>query len=185
MYPAKPRATHQVIVNTTVQYPLFAPAVPHLLVVVLETLPVQSKLLQTVLVDIRQSASSQLANPYPCACSQMLRGHISIHACCTSCDLSSFFQTLEFSSACRIRLAFHVVVIVRPTASSDEERSAHKRCRAGSNLLDLRYGVWQRGRVIEKMLVEPNAVCQRVHSLGDAAASLGISPGIPRARHCF
>jgi hypothetical protein len=44
--------TYQLLENALVQPPLFRPAVPELLVVVLKALPVGSELRETVLVDV-------------------------------------------------------------------------------------------------------------------------------------
>lgn len=48
--------THQLLENALVQPPLFRPAVPELLVVVLQTLPVGPELGEAVLVDVLDTA---------------------------------------------------------------------------------------------------------------------------------
>jgi len=45
-------STHQVVVDTFVKLPLSLPALPELMVIIIETLPVLAEFIQTVLVDI-------------------------------------------------------------------------------------------------------------------------------------
>lgn len=78
-----------------------------------------------------------------------------VHAGCASCDLATLPQAVQLSPTVRLGLALHVVIVVRLAAGSNEEACAHKRCRRGSNFLDLGNGVRERSGVHEDLLVEP------------------------------
>ena len=54
-YRGRGEPTHQVLVDTLVQLPLIGAALPQLLVVVLEALPVGAELLETGLVDVLEA----------------------------------------------------------------------------------------------------------------------------------
>lgn len=77
-----------------------------------------------------------------------------VHAGCASCDLATLPQAVQLSPTVRLGLALHVVIVVRLAAGSNEEACAHKRCRRGSNFLDLGNGVRERSGVHEDLLVE-------------------------------
>jgi hypothetical protein len=54
-YRGRGKPTHQVLVDTLVQLPLIGTALPQLLVVVFEALPVGAELLETGLVDVLEA----------------------------------------------------------------------------------------------------------------------------------
>jgi hypothetical protein len=56
-------STYQLLKNALVQSPLLRPAVPELLVVVLQALPVGSELREAVLVDVLDAAMSVSVAP--------------------------------------------------------------------------------------------------------------------------
>lgn len=79
-----------------------------------------------------------------------------VHASCASCDLATLPQAVQLSSAVRLRLALHVVIVVCLAARANEEARAQKRCRGGSHLLDFRNGVGEGSGVHKDLLVEPD-----------------------------
>jgi hypothetical protein len=77
-----------------------------------------------------------------------------VHAGCASCDLATLPQAVQLSPTVRLGLALHVIIVVRLAAGSNKEACAHKRCRRGSDFLDLGNGVRERSGVHEDLLVE-------------------------------
>jgi len=155
------RLTYQVVEHTLVQRPLELPALPQLLVVVVETLPVLAELCQAVLVHVVQpvvrvrnnSCSRNIFDSIRRMLSSSFR--VYVHAGCASCDLATLPQAVQLSPSVRLGLALHVVIVVGLAAGSNEEARAHERRRRSSNLLDLGNGVRERSGVHEDLLVEP------------------------------
>lgn len=77
-----------------------------------------------------------------------------LHACGTSCDLSTFLHALQLAPAVRLGLAHHVVIVVGLAPCADEIGGTEEGRRAGSDLLDLGDVVGKRGGVDERLLVE-------------------------------
>lgn len=109
--------TYQVVEHTLVQSSLLLPALPKLLVVVFQALPVIPKYVEAVRIDVLQPVHSH--RKLRCHIKGLLKSS-SLHACCTSRDLPSLLQAIQLSSSIRLCLALHVVVIVRFTSGSDE-----------------------------------------------------------------
>lgn len=103
----------QLLKYTLVHLPLFRPAVPELLVVVLQTLPVGAELLEAVFIDVLDDAR------------------------CTPRDLAAFLHALQLSPAVCLGLAHHVVVIVGLASCANEEGGAEQGRRTGAELFDL------------------------------------------------
>lgn len=122
--------THQLLKNTLVERPLFWSALPQLLVVVLEALPVLAERLEAGLVDVVNDAPGAAG------------------------DAAALLEALELALARVVVLALHVVVVVGLAAGADEEGSREQRGGAGANLLDLGNGLGQRGGVVQHLLVE-------------------------------
>ena len=80
-------------------------------------------------------------------------------------------------------LALHEVIVVGFASCTDKVCGAHQRRRAGADLLDWWYGVWERGGVDEDFLVE--AVVGRMIRGGRQCRNLNSSHlhGLAR-RHC-
>jgi hypothetical protein len=157
--------TYQVVKHTLVQRPLPFPALPELLVAVVQALPVLAELGQAVLVDVLQPdflSQKKLVIP-PISLSYFLHllsdSGAYVHAGCASCDLATLPQAVQLSPSVRLRLALHVVIVVGLAARSNEEARAHKRCRGSSNLLDFGNGVRERSGVHKDLLVEPGRSC--------------------------
>ena len=147
--------THQVVVDTLVELPLGGAALPQLLVVVFEALPVGAELLEAGLVDVLDPGTSVSTHPnrhsahwFPIPPTSRAsnpgtsdrKWHI--HAPRASGDPAALLQALELAPARVLRLALHVVVIVVLAAGADEERGREERGGAGTDLLDLGDGVW-------------------------------------------
>lgn len=153
--------TYQVVENALVQGPLELPALPELLVVVVEALPVLAELGQAVLVDVVQPGCQvrcivRTRLSYNCiSCPLSSIPRVYVHAGCASCDLATLPQAVQLSPSARLGLALHVVIVVRLAARSNEEACAHKRCRGGSNFLDFGNGVREWSGVHKDLLVEP------------------------------
>lgn len=89
--------THQVVKNTLIQPPLHLPALPQLVVVVVQTLPMLSEFVQATLVDICQ------------------------HTRGTTGHLSTLLQALSLALAIGLGLADHEVIVEGFAARTDEE----------------------------------------------------------------
>lgn len=130
----KPVETYQVIKDTLVQLPLRRPALPQLVVVVVQTGPVGPEALQARPVDVVD------------------------HAPRAARHLPALGQALELALA-RVRvLALHVVVVVVLAAGADEEGGRQQGGGGGADLLDGRDGGGERGGVVEDGLVEAAVV---------------------------
>ena len=155
------RVTYQVVEHALVERPLELPALPQLLVVVVEALPVLAELGQAVLVHVIQpivpvrthSPRPQIPTAILLCSPSSLR--VYVHAGCASCDLATLPQAVQLSPTVRLGLALHVVIVVRLAAGSNEEACAHKRRGRSSNFLDLGNRVRERSGVHEDLLVEP------------------------------
>jgi len=156
-----PSSTYQVVEHTLVQRPLKLPALPQLLVVVVEALPVLAELCQAVLVHVVQPVASvrkrSCSRKASCSDSPIFFSILwmYVHAGCASCDLATLPQAIQLSPSIRLGLALHVVIVVGLAAGSNEEARAHKRRGRSSNLLDLGNGIRERSGVHEDLLVEP------------------------------
>lgn len=120
----------QIIKNTLVQTPLELPTLPELLVVVIQALPVLSKLVYAALVDVFDYGSSATR------------------------DFPALFQAFDLAFAVGLIFTHHEVVIVRFAASANEIACGEQRCRRGTNLVDLGNVVGERIRIDEDVLVE-------------------------------
>lgn len=141
------QGTYQLLKNALVQPPLLRPAVPELLVVVLEALPVGAELVQALLVDVGDAGNSQRF---------ALGGRIYpfLHARGTPGDLATLLHAFQLSPAVGVGLAHHVVIVVGLASRADEEGGAEQGCRTGAELLNLGDVVGQRSGVDEGLLVE-------------------------------
>jgi hypothetical protein len=77
-----------------------------------------------------------------------------LHARSATGHLPALFQTLHLALAIGIRLAPHIVVIVRAAPGTDEEGRAHERSGRCADFLDFRDVIGERGGVDEHLLVE-------------------------------
>lgn len=152
--------SYQVVENALVQRPLELPALPELLVVVVEAFPVLAELCQAVLVHVVQSVILVRNDSFSCTNSgsilpmSLQSSGLYVHAGCASCDLATLPQAVQLSPSVRLRLALHVVIVVGLAAGSNEEACAHERGGRRSNLLDFGNGVRERSGVHEDLLVE-------------------------------
>jgi hypothetical protein len=161
--------THQVLIDTLVQLPLGGPALPELLVVVFEALPVGAELLEAGLVDVLEAGrvsacvcrsrgpipAHRSLPPGPILATRCRRtSRANVHTPGAAGHPAALLQALELAPARVLGLALHVVVIVVLASRADKERGRQKGGRAGTNLLDLGDRVWQRGGVVENLLVE-------------------------------
>lgn len=119
-----------------------------------------TELVQALLVDVADAANCQHFCQSPVVRS-------SLHARRTPGDLATLFHALKLSSAVRLGLAHHVVIVVGLASRADEEGGAKEGCRTGSELLDLGDVVGQRSGVDEGLLVEA-AQCQYHYSATDS-----------------
>lgn len=87
----------QFVKYTGIEQLFRSPTVPQLLIVVVQTLPVFSELLEAVLIDVVKHTSS------------------------TPRNLPPLFHTLHLPLPVRLRLALHVVIIVGTAPRSNEE----------------------------------------------------------------
>jgi hypothetical protein len=170
------RLTYQVVKHALVERPLELPALPQLLVVVIEALPVLAELCQAVLVHVVQSVlpvkntfrSRRSSGSNFCISPSSPR--VYVHAGCASCDLATLPQAVQLSPSVRLGLALHIVIVVGLAAGSNEEARAHKRCRGSSDFLDLGNRVRERSGVHEDLLVEParkwSVNVPSIHSIG-------------------
>ena len=117
---------------------------------VLQTLPVDAELRQTILIDVLDTAALVSHPSYI----HRLDFRELVHASGTSCDLATFLHALQLAPAVRLGLAHHVVIVEGLAPCADEEGGAEKRRRASSDLLDLGDVVGKRGGVDEGLLVE-------------------------------
>ena len=122
--------THQLIKHTPIQLPLIPPALPQLLIVRIQTLPMLAELLQTLPIHVVQ------------------------HARRAARHLAPFLEALGLAFAVGERLAVHVVVIVGFAAGPDEEGGAEEGSGGGADFVDFGDGVRERGGVDEDLLVE-------------------------------
>lgn len=140
--------TYQLVKHTLVQRPLVCPAVPQLLVVVLQALPMAAELLQAVVVDVLDPT------PLISAVSNLTLCIANVHARGATSDLATLLHALKLSPAVRLSLAHHVVVIVSLASCADKERSAQKGSGGGAELLDLGDVIGQRSGVDEGLRLE-------------------------------
>jgi hypothetical protein len=77
-----------------------------------------------------------------------------IHTRGASRHSSALLQAFRLALARVLRLALHVVIVVRLASGTDEEGCGHERGGGGANLLDLRDRVRKRSGVVELLLVE-------------------------------
>lgn len=122
------------------------------------------KLVQAGLVDVFQPAHNRVsadALDLP-AYSKLVRcsspPKSDLHARRTPGYLPALLQTLNLSSAIRIRLALHEIVIVGLAPCADEEGGTHQGCRGGADLWDLGDVVWHGSGVDEDMLGESGEI---------------------------
>lgn len=125
-----PLSDVQLLKHTLIQPPLQTSALPQLLVVVVQTLPVLPEFLQTILVDVVQ------------------------HAGGTPRDLPSLLEAVCLAIAVRLGLAVHEIVIVGFASCTNEEGCGEERRRGGPDFLDLGDRIGERSRVDEHLLVE-------------------------------
>lgn len=132
---------YQILVNTLVELPLGGAALPELVVVVVEALPVGAELLQAGLVDVVDDAPGAAG------------------------DAAALLQALKLALARVLRLALHVVIVVVAAAGADEEGGREEGGRRRAELLDLGDRVRKGGGVDEDLLVEAILIGKRKESL--------------------
>lgn len=162
-----------------VELPLNLTALPELVVVVVEALPVLAELVQTMVIDVVDAAFTPtlLASaPLPAALApweweagtgafrrcvgDMQRNKISgyrlvdVHTGSASRDAATLLQAFELSLARVLGLALHVIIVVGAASSADEERGGKQRGGCRADLLDSGDRVRKRRGVIEHLLVE-------------------------------
>lgn len=147
---ARQEKTHQLLKNTIVQFHLGPAAFPQVVVVVLQTLPVGSELLQAVGVDILDTAQSQHFPNHQSTSDKS----VDVHTSRTTSDLTTLLQTFQFPASIRLALALHVIVIECPAPISNEISCARQRRRRSSDLFDLGDIGGHRGGVHQDTLVE-------------------------------
>lgn len=153
--PKESELTHQVLVDTLVQLPLVWAALPQLLVVVFEALPVRAELLETGFVDVLEAGGTSVSVGSPVKLNPIaidpphlpssipglqVEGHV--HTPGASGNPPTLLHALKLAAARVLGLALHVVVIVVLASRANEEGSREERSRAGTDLLDLRDRVW-------------------------------------------
>jgi hypothetical protein len=96
---------------------------------------VLAELGQAVLVHVvqtvvdRQQRISRIRVPlYPSSKPVEEVAGLDLHARSTSCDLPSLPQAVQLSSAVRLGLALHVIIVVGLTPGSNEEAGAEEWC---------------------------------------------------------
>lgn len=127
------RGSYQFVEDTVVELHLSPAAFPEVVVVVLETLPVGLELVQAVSVDILDAMTGQYLPLRLKAVSK----DSNIHASGTARHLPALLQAVDLSAAIGLVLALHEVVIESLAAVSNKISCTHKRCRCGTDLLDL------------------------------------------------
>lgn len=156
--------TYNLLKDTLVQLPLGRPALPELLVVVVEALPVLAELLEAGLVDVVETAKQSNGSAHTARLdgasgdreelAGVPRGVRNIHASCAAGDSPALLQALELALAGVLGLALHVVIVVVAAAGADEERCGQEGSGAGADLIDLGDRVGQGGGIVENLLVE-------------------------------
>lgn len=124
----KVTGTHQVIKDTLVEPPLKGAALPQLVVVVVEALPVVGELLKAVLVDVLDTVCPALS-ACPVEQSELCRASyismglfadFNVHAGSAASNTAALLQALELAAAGVLVLALHVVIVIVAAASADE-----------------------------------------------------------------
>lgn len=160
------RDIYKVVEYAFAQLPLLLAALPHLVVVVVEALPVAAELVEAGLVDVVDDAGGAAG------------------------DAAALLQTLELALAGVLGLALHEVIVIGFAPGADEEGGGEERRGCGSDLLDGRDGVRERGGIVENLLVEAgNGVSDdlvRTHIIGARVESrympIGMITGIVMIR---
>lgn len=83
-----------------------------------------------------------------------IQGIVNVHALGAAGDAATLLHAVKLAAARVLSLALHVVVVVVAASGADEEGCRQERGRAGTNLLDRRDIIGERGRVDEDLLVE-------------------------------
>lgn len=125
-----PISDSQLFKNTRIQAPLRSPALPKLLVVIVQALPVCPESIQTLAVDILYDARR------------------------TTRDLPSLLQTFCLALAIGFGFAVHEIVIVGFASCADEESGGEERSGRGTDFWDFRNGVREWCGVNQHRLVE-------------------------------
>lgn len=141
--------SYQFVEDTGVKSHLGPAALPELVVVVLETLPVGLELVKAVGVDVLDAVMGQYL-----LINSRVNCKGNIHASGTARHLPALLQAVDLPAAIGLGLALHEVVIEGLAAVSNEVSCTHQGCRCGTDLLHLGNVIGHRRGVHQDSLVE-------------------------------
>ena len=162
--------TYQFVKNASIELPFLCSTMPHLLIMIVQALPMRTELLQAILVDVVDPSTSRhqlwsrspiVTNPLPFPHGlaifypEAVYEQAYLHAGCTSCRLSALPHAIYLTLPVGICLALHVIIVEGSTSRTDKKSSAEKGSRASADLFDLGDGVRKGCCVNEDLLVEP------------------------------